>query len=125
VANPLYGRYNPRAASDPHTALLRNVNLPAALLSRFDLLFLILDKPDADTDKLLAEHVTFVHQKGCVRCPVGEGGRRVWLGGVGTGRVYVVEGGCVVGRCVVGMCGFASTMGLLLGSSTPTREKGF
>lgn len=68
AANPLYGRYNPRAASDPHTALLRNVNLPAALLSRFDLLFLILDKPDVDTDRLLAEHVTYVHQKGCVYC---------------------------------------------------------
>ncbi len=66
AANPLYGRYNPRAASDPHTALLRNVNLPAALLSRFDLMFLILDKPDTDNDRLLAEHVTFVHQKGYV-----------------------------------------------------------
>ena len=71
AANPLYGRYNPRAASDPHTALLRNVNLPAALLSRFDLMFLILDKPDVDTDRMLAEHVTYVHQKGCVPLRLG------------------------------------------------------
>jgi len=35
--------------------------LPAALLSRFDLLFLLLDTVDADKDKQLALHVTKVH----------------------------------------------------------------
>ncbi|KAI9491822.1 MCM2/3/5 family-domain-containing protein [Zychaea mexicana] len=55
AANPLYGRYNPRL-SPTH-----NINLPAALLSRFDILYLILDKPSDDLDRLLAEHVTYVH----------------------------------------------------------------
>ncbi|KAI9324198.1 MCM2/3/5 family-domain-containing protein [Zopfochytrium polystomum] len=40
----------------------RNINLPAALLSRFDVLFLILDKPDFEDDIRLATHVTYVHQ---------------------------------------------------------------
>ena len=55
AANPLYGRYNPKVSP------VENINLPAALLSRFDLLFLILDKPSRDEDERLAEHVTFVH----------------------------------------------------------------
>ncbi|KAK0497054.1 MCM2/3/5 family-domain-containing protein [Armillaria luteobubalina] len=55
AANPLYGRYNPKVSP------VENINLPAALLSRFDLLFLILDKPSRDEDERLAQHVTFVH----------------------------------------------------------------
>ncbi|KAF7327761.1 DNA replication licensing factor MCM7 [Mycena kentingensis (nom. inval.)] len=55
AANPLYGRYNPKVSP------VENINLPAALLSRFDLLFLILDKPSRDDDERLAQHVTHVH----------------------------------------------------------------
>ena len=55
AANPLYGRYNPRVSP------VENINLPAALLSRFDVLFLILDQPSRDTDEELAQHVTYVH----------------------------------------------------------------
>ncbi|OJT02543.1 DNA replication licensing factor mcm7 [Trametes pubescens] len=55
AANPLYGRYNPKISP------VENINLPAALLSRFDLLFLILDKPTREDDEHLAEHVTYVH----------------------------------------------------------------
>lgn len=38
------------------------MNLPNSLLSRFDLMFLILDIADVDKDMALARHVTFVHQ---------------------------------------------------------------
>ncbi|CCD24204.1 DNA replication licensing factor MCM7 NDAI_0C05450 [Naumovozyma dairenensis CBS 421] len=55
AANPLYGRYNPRLSP------LENINLPAALLSRFDILFLLLDTPNRDNDEKLAHHVAFVH----------------------------------------------------------------
>ncbi|KAI9924999.1 hypothetical protein ASPWEDRAFT_118579 [Aspergillus wentii DTO 134E9] len=55
AANPLYGRYNPRISP------VENINLPAALLSRFDVMFLILDTPSPDGDEELANHVTYVH----------------------------------------------------------------
>jgi DNA replication licensing factor MCM7 len=55
AANPAYGRYHVgRSPSE-------NINLPAALLSRFDILFLILDLPSDEEDRLLAQHVTHVH----------------------------------------------------------------
>eukprot|EP00978_Attheya_sp_CCMP212_P003554 scaffold7454_cov53-Attheya_sp.AAC.10 len=56
AANPLYSRYN------RHKSLSENINLPNSLLSRFDLMFLILDVADVDRDMALARHVTFVHQ---------------------------------------------------------------
>jgi DNA replication licensing factor MCM7 len=56
AANPLYGRYH-RGKS-----LSENVNLPNSLLSRFDLMFLVLDIADVDKDMALARHVTLVHQ---------------------------------------------------------------
>lgn len=55
AANPVYGRYNPNVSP------LENINLPAALLSRFDLLFLMLDTPSRSSDLRLADHVTYVH----------------------------------------------------------------
>ncbi|KAI4269509.1 MAG: hypothetical protein L6R38_007437 [Xanthoria sp. 2 TBL-2021] len=55
AANPLYGRYN------PHISPVDNINLPAALLSRFDVLFLMLDQPSREADEELAQHVTYVH----------------------------------------------------------------
>ncbi|RHZ80872.1 hypothetical protein Glove_131g80 [Diversispora epigaea] len=58
AANPIYGRYNPKL-SPTH-----NINLPAALMSRFDILFLILDRPNFDLDEALANHVAHVHRKG-------------------------------------------------------------
>ena len=44
AANPAYGRYNPRRN------LEQNIDLPASLLSRFDLLWLVRDKPERDND---------------------------------------------------------------------------
>ncbi|KAG9249899.1 DNA replication licensing factor mcm7 [Emericellopsis atlantica] len=55
AANPVYGRYNPRISP------VENINLPAALLSRFDILFLLLDTPTRESDEQLAKHVAYVH----------------------------------------------------------------
>lgn len=55
AANPIYGRYNPRISP------VENINLPAALLSRFDVLFLLLDTPGRESDEQLAKHVAYVH----------------------------------------------------------------
>ena len=56
AANPAYGRY------DPKKTIQQNINLPASLLSRFDLQFLLLDRVSAETDHALAHHVGFVHR---------------------------------------------------------------
>lgn len=55
AANPIYGRYNPRISP------VENINLPAALLSRFDIMFLLLDTPSRESDAQLAKHVAYVH----------------------------------------------------------------
>lgn len=56
AANPLFGRYNKRRS------ISENVNLPNSLLSRFDLLFLMLDKADMESDLALSRHVLYVHK---------------------------------------------------------------
>ncbi|CAI0469757.1 unnamed protein product [Linum tenue] len=56
AANPAWGRYDMRRSP------AENINLPPALLSRFDLLWLILDRADMDADLELARHVVYVHQ---------------------------------------------------------------
>ncbi|XP_061709388.1 DNA replication licensing factor Mcm7 [Cydia pomonella] len=58
AANPAYGRYNPKRSVE------QNIQLPAALLSRFDLLWLIRDQPNREKDLELAKHITYVHQHG-------------------------------------------------------------
>ncbi|KAG9509926.1 DNA replication licensing factor mcm7, partial [Fragariocoptes setiger] len=63
AANPAYGRYNTsRSISD-------NLQLPPALLSRFDLLWLIKDRPEQQRDLNLAEHITYIHQTSDSRPP--------------------------------------------------------
>lgn len=51
AANPVNGKY------DCKKSVMLNMNLPAALLTRFDLQFLLLDVSDREKDKKLAEHV--------------------------------------------------------------------
>ncbi|KAJ4850343.1 Mcm2-7 hexameric complex component [Turnera subulata] len=56
AANPAWGQYDLRRTP------AENINLPPALLSRFDLLWLILDRADMDSDLEMARHVVYVHQ---------------------------------------------------------------
>jgi len=57
AANPLYGRYDRKLTTQ------KNLNLPAALLSRFDLIFILLDVADSKKDLELAMHIGRVHQR--------------------------------------------------------------
>lgn len=55
AANPAFGKYNNKRTIE------QNIQLPAALLSRFDLLWLIQDKAERDNDLRLAKHIAYVH----------------------------------------------------------------
>eukprot|EP00040_Diaphanoeca_grandis_P035057 m.219437 g.219437 ORF g.219437 m.219437 type:complete len:890 (+) comp33293_c2_seq1:243-2912(+) len=55
AANPVYGRY------DPYQTPMENIGLPDSLLSRFDLLFIMLDKMEPEIDRHLAGHVLRSH----------------------------------------------------------------
>lgn len=56
AANPKFGRF------DPYDILAKQIDLPPALISRFDLIFPIKDMPDKDKDEKLAKHVLTLHQ---------------------------------------------------------------
>ena len=53
AANPAWGRYDVRRSP------AENIALPAALLSRFDLMWLILDKADAEQARALLRFFSF------------------------------------------------------------------
>jgi DNA replication licensing factor MCM4 len=56
-ANPVESRYNPRLS------VVDNIQLPPALLSRFDLIYLVLDHCDPASDRLLAKHLVSLFYK--------------------------------------------------------------
>jgi len=58
AANPKLGRF------DEFLPIHEQINMPPALLSRFDLIFSIIDKPDRETDTELATHILLAHKAG-------------------------------------------------------------
>lgn len=54
-ANPIESRYN------PHKTVIENIQLGPTLLSRFDLIYLILDQPDHIQDRKLAKHLVAMY----------------------------------------------------------------
>jgi len=57
AANPVGGHYN------KGKTVAENLKLGPALLSRFDLVFILIDKPDETQDGLLSEHVMSLHAR--------------------------------------------------------------
>lgn len=51
AANPVHSKY------DPKLSVVDNIRLPPTLLSRFDLIYLILDKQSEAHDRRLANHI--------------------------------------------------------------------
>jgi replicative DNA helicase Mcm len=56
AGNPTLGRYN------PYQTIAQNINLPVTILSRFDLIFILKDQPDAAKDADMAEHILGLHR---------------------------------------------------------------
>ncbi|KAK9888550.1 hypothetical protein WA026_000795 [Henosepilachna vigintioctopunctata] len=56
AANPVYGKY------DQYKTPMENIGLQDSLLSRFDLLFIVLDTVNEDRDLVIADHVVRMHQ---------------------------------------------------------------
>lgn len=56
AANPVYGQY------DRRRRVQENIGLPDSLLSRFDLLFVVLDQMDPESDRRIAAHVIRGHR---------------------------------------------------------------
>lgn len=61
AANPKLGRF------DEFIPIHEQINMPPALLSRFDLIFSIIDKPNRDKDTDLAFHILRSHKAGELR----------------------------------------------------------
>lgn len=56
AANPKFGRF------DRFKLLAEQIDLPSPILSRFDLIFVVEDKPSIKNDSELAEHILEIHQ---------------------------------------------------------------
>jgi DNA helicase MCM8 len=56
AANPVAGHYN------KEKTVSENLKMGSALLSRFDLIFILLDKPDYEMDRFLSDHIMKLHQ---------------------------------------------------------------
>ncbi|CAI5683093.1 unnamed protein product [Oreochromis niloticus] len=72
AANPVYGRY------DQYKTPMENIGLQDSLLSRFDLLFIMLDQMDPEQDREISDHVLRMHR---YRDPREQEGAAMALGG--------------------------------------------
>jgi len=58
AANPTLGRY------EAHRTVAENISLPVTILSRFDLIFVLRDVPNKESDSKMSAHILELHRKG-------------------------------------------------------------
>jgi replicative DNA helicase Mcm len=58
AANPSLGRY------EPNRTVAENVPLPVTILSRFDLIFVLRDVPNKESDSKMSQHILEIHRRG-------------------------------------------------------------
>lgn len=58
AANPKYGRF------DPYEGIAQQIQMAPALMSRFDLIFVLKDEPDIGRDTAIASHILGAHHAG-------------------------------------------------------------
>ncbi|AFV23142.1 replicative DNA helicase Mcm [Methanolobus psychrophilus R15] len=58
AANPKYGRF------DRYEGIAQQINMPPALMSRFDMIFVLLDTPNEEMDSKIAKHILKAHYAG-------------------------------------------------------------
>lgn len=61
AANPKYGRF------DEDEKIAGQIDLPPALMSRFDLIFVMTDKPEERRDRDITDHILNAHLRGQIR----------------------------------------------------------
>ena len=61
AANPKYGRF------EDTDSVANQIDLPPALMSRFDIIFTLTDKPEKNRDRDITEHILNAHRRGQVR----------------------------------------------------------
>jgi replicative DNA helicase Mcm len=58
AANPSLGRY------EPNRTVAENISLPVTILSRFDLIFVLRDVPNKESDSKMSRHILEIHRRG-------------------------------------------------------------
>lgn len=58
ASNPSLGRY------ESHRTVAENISLPVTILSRFDLIFVLRDVPNKESDGKMSAHILELHRKG-------------------------------------------------------------
>ena len=60
AANPKFGRF------DRYKTVADQIDLPSPILSRFDLMFIVEDKPNVENDRELAKHILEIHKENTI-----------------------------------------------------------
>lgn len=81
AANPVFGRY------DQYKTPMENIGLQDSLLSRFDLLFVMLDISDSSHDQMISDHVVRMHR---YRNPKENDGDVLPMGGTGVDMLTTI-----------------------------------